>query len=167
MMTNKKSAFVQEYLRHRNATRAAKCAGHSEKTAYSLGSRLLKDVDVLAEIDRIVRERTMPAEEVLTRLSDQGRADMVDFTDENGDVDLEKVRALGLTHLIKKFKKRTTKTAAGVEETVLDLELYDAQGALELLAKHHALLVDRSEINLKAPKVLIWDIPEPPPNLKP
>jgi phage terminase small subunit len=47
--------FAEEYvrLRCRNATQAAINAGYSRKTAYSQGSRLLKDVEVRESIDRL------------------------------------------------------------------------------------------------------------------
>ena len=38
--------FVDEYLVDLNATQAAIRAGYSEKTAYSIGQRLLKNVEV-------------------------------------------------------------------------------------------------------------------------
>lgn len=38
--------FVTEFIKSGNATQAAIAAGYSEKTAYSQGSRLLKNVEV-------------------------------------------------------------------------------------------------------------------------
>lgn len=49
-MTNKRKRFVDEYLVDLNATKAAERSGYSAKTAYSQGQRLLKDVDISAEI---------------------------------------------------------------------------------------------------------------------
>ena len=46
-LSPKKMIFVTEYIKNGgNATQAAIAAGYSEKTAYSQGSRLLKDVEV-------------------------------------------------------------------------------------------------------------------------
>lgn len=45
-LTPKQAAFVREYLVDLNATQAAIRAGYSEKTAYSQGQRLLKNVEV-------------------------------------------------------------------------------------------------------------------------
>lgn len=165
VITIKQRAFIQEYLKDRNATRAAMRTGYSERTAYSQGSRLLKNAEILEEMERIIIERTMPKEDVLTRLSDQARGDIGDFLEFDGrdiGLSLSKAKELGLTHLIKKVKQRTTITAGGGEETVLELELYDAQGALELIGKYYSLFVDKTDITLKGQKVLIWDMPEPP-----
>lgn len=48
--------FVMEYLKDFNATRAAKAAGYSEKTAYSQGQRLLKNVEVKSKIKSALEE---------------------------------------------------------------------------------------------------------------
>lgn len=45
-LTDKQKRFVAEYLVDLNATAAAKRAGYSEKTAYSMGQRLLKKVEI-------------------------------------------------------------------------------------------------------------------------
>ena len=50
-MTPKQKRFCDEYLIDTNATQAAIRAGYSEKTAYSIGQRLLKDVEVAAYIE--------------------------------------------------------------------------------------------------------------------
>lgn len=49
-LTAMRERFVDEYLVDLNATQAAIRAGYSPKTAYSMGQRLLKDVEVQAAI---------------------------------------------------------------------------------------------------------------------
>jgi phage terminase small subunit len=51
-LSAKKQRFAEEFIVDLNATKAAKRTGYSEKTAYSQGHRLLKDAEVLAEIER-------------------------------------------------------------------------------------------------------------------
>lgn len=48
--------FAEAYAVHGNATKAAKEAGYSDKTAYSQGSRLLKDGDVRSYVDAVRTE---------------------------------------------------------------------------------------------------------------
>ena len=43
----RQKSFIGFYWETRNATEAAKKAGYSEKTAYSIGQRLLKNVEVI------------------------------------------------------------------------------------------------------------------------
>ena len=71
-LTDKQKAFCQEYIKDYNATQAAKRAGYSQKTAYSQGQRLLKNVEVkvvitglLAEIEEI---STVEAGEIIKEL---------------------------------------------------------------------------------------------------
>lgn len=49
-LTAMRERFVDEYLVDLNATQAAIRAGYSPKTAYSMGQRLLKDVEVQAAV---------------------------------------------------------------------------------------------------------------------
>ena len=51
-MTDKQELFIQEYLTDLNATRAAKRAGYSEKTAYSIGQENLTK----PEIQQVIQE---------------------------------------------------------------------------------------------------------------
>jgi len=52
-LTQKHQRFCEEYIIDLNATQAAIRAGYSEDTAYSQGGRLLKDVEIKAEIERM------------------------------------------------------------------------------------------------------------------
>ena len=54
--------FVDEYLVDLNATQAAIRAGYSEKTAYSIGQRLLKNVEVQKMIANRMEERSKRTE---------------------------------------------------------------------------------------------------------
>ena len=52
-MTHRQELFIQEYIKTGNATYLAITAGYSKKTAYSIGQRLLKNVEVEKTIDRL------------------------------------------------------------------------------------------------------------------
>lgn len=52
-LNKKEQVFVNEYLRDRNATRAAVAAGYAPRTAAQAGSRLLRFVKVREEINRL------------------------------------------------------------------------------------------------------------------
>lgn len=51
-LSSKRQRFVSEYLIDGNATRAAKAAGYSEKTAHSQGPRLLEKVDIQQALEK-------------------------------------------------------------------------------------------------------------------
>lgn len=56
-MTHRQELFIQEYLNSLNATQSAIRAGYSPKTAYSIGQRLLKNVEVLQAINTAMNEK--------------------------------------------------------------------------------------------------------------
>ena len=139
-LTNKRRAFIGEYLRTFNATAAAIAAGYSEKTAYSIGWEILRIPEVVAEIDRRLLERTMSANEALARLTEQGRGAHTEFVGADGRVDIAGLKAAGLGHLI----KGTKETQYG-----LVIEFYDAQAAIDKILRAHGAYVDRTELSGK------------------
>ena len=90
-LSPRRVAFAKEYVRLGNGTQAAKAAGYSEVTAYSQGSRLLKNVEVLAEIERI-RAKTEKAETITRAYVIAGLQDIA----ESGQTESSRVRALEL-----------------------------------------------------------------------
>ena len=67
-MTEQQQRFVEHYARTANATEAARLAGYSERSARSIGARLLTKADIqnaLADLnDASSRERIADAEEI-------------------------------------------------------------------------------------------------------
>jgi hypothetical protein len=157
-LTAKQRDFVEQYLLCLNATEAARRAGYTHPNKQ--GPANLVKLGIQAAVSAGFALRAMPADEVLARLADMARGSADDFVtiyesplhdvtgqpiiDKEGQpivryfpsLDLEKARERGMLHLIKKVSY----TAHGPS-----VELYDAQAALALLAKHHALLVERLE----------------------
>ncbi len=57
ILTPKQRHFINEYLQCRNATKAAKNAGYSAKTAGPAGCRLLKNVNISEAVEKGLREQ--------------------------------------------------------------------------------------------------------------
>lgn len=55
-MTKRQQRFCDEYLKDTNATQAASRAGYSKKSAYSVGQRLLKNVEVKNYLEARMKE---------------------------------------------------------------------------------------------------------------
>jgi phage terminase small subunit len=71
VLTAKQQAFINIYMTNGfNATQAAIKAGYSKNGARQQGHALLTNIDISKEIQRLMREFAMPAEEVLTRLTE-------------------------------------------------------------------------------------------------
>ena len=103
MLTHRKKQFIVHYISdiERNGTRAAKEAGYSPKTAYSQANRLLKDVDVKAEIARLdsiaCAESKITKENALKMLWSQAQ----DTNNKPND----RIRAVEVLSKIKKWHK--------------------------------------------------------------
>jgi len=152
-LSYKQKRFIDAYLISGNATQAARKAGYSERTSYSIGPENLKKPEIKSEIDRRLKESAMGADEVLKRLADQARASLLPFVEitEDGFVyfDFSHPDAKDYMHLIKKIKTKRARqiTGNGEDEEMwenewVEVELYDAQAALVQLGRHHALFTD-------------------------
>ena len=95
-MNARQERFVQEFLVDPNATRAARRAGYSNKTADRIGSRLLRNVEVAAAVkqgqdaraertqvtaDMVVRELGFIAFGVMGDFFDQNTGRLLDITE--------------------------------------------------------------------------------------
>lgn len=85
-LTPKQQRFVEEYLIDLNATQAAIRAGYSEKTARSIGQRLLTNVDIQKAIEDAQSKRAeqtqIDAAYVLRRLVEIDQMDVLDIMDD-------------------------------------------------------------------------------------
>jgi phage terminase small subunit len=149
-LTAKQEKFVREYLANPNATQAAVRAGYSPKTAYSIGPRLLKHVEVKAAIEEAIAQEAITPERVINELARIATGDLRDVAvwDKDGvgfipSADLTPDAAA----TIKKVKSIHTKGEDGVERTTFEVEQYDRTRALELLGRRFKLFTDRVEMD--------------------
>lgn len=140
VMNNRQQAFVLHYLQCWNATKAAKLAGYSEKTAYSYGQQLLNNLEVKTEIETHFNAMAMSAAEVLARLSGHARGDLSEFIGLSEDQIKEHPQAW----LLKKYKRREQKDG----EIITEIEIHDPQAAQVHLGRYHKLFVDKGEFDL-------------------
>lgn len=81
-MTEKQSRFVDHYLQSGNASEAARQAGYSERTAYSIGSENLRKPEVSAAIEERLKsmasERIAETQEVLEHLTSVLRGEVTE-----------------------------------------------------------------------------------------
>lgn len=126
-LNKKRQAFVEHYLKCWNAAEAARKAGYSERTAYSSGPRLLRNVEVQAAIKERLESLKMGTDEAMMRLTEQARGTGARYIQWNGIVDMVKVVEDGKEHLIKGVKFDRVGNMV--------VEFYDAQAALDKVAK--------------------------------
>lgn len=156
-LSKKHSVFVDEYLRLFNGTRAyLRVYSHcSEKSARARASKLLTKDNIVEAIKIRLKEVHMEADEVLRLLADMARGDMGEFLDVSGmgfNLDLQDAKSRGLTKLIRKVKQKTTTYLAKKESEEdrevheLEIELYDAQAALEKIGRHLGLFPNKVDL---------------------
>lgn len=135
-LTPKQKAFADEWIKNGgNATVAAKEAGYSERTAYSSGQRLLKNVEVLAyianqqeEMERLAERDIMSLTEIQIRRSKIGKGEVTDsfgfapdFSDQLKAMnDLEKTLAIKAE---KEAREKQKEVARNAGEYHIDLDI--------------------------------------------
>ena len=109
-LTNKRIAFVEQYLQCWNASEAARRAGY--KFAGTEGHRLLQMAEIQAYVKLRLADMQMSADEVLNRLADHAR-------DDSKGVSLKALELVGKHH--KLFTERHEVEATHtVSDDVLD-----------------------------------------------
>lgn len=160
-MTPKQARFVAEYLIDLNATQAAIRAGYSAKTANEQGARLLAKDSIAVAVGAGKSKQLATADLTATRVLEELRrlafVDMRAFFDGRGnmrpvnELTPDQGSALaGLEVIIK-----NAEAGDGVTDRVHKFKVWDKPRALEMLAKHFALLtevvrVDASDAQLEA-----------------
>lgn len=132
-MNARQKRFCDEYLIDGNATQAAIRAGYNEKTAYSQGQRMLKNVEVKnyinEQLEKIHNENTADAQEVLEYLSAVMR----------GEGKEEVLRLVG----------------SGIQEiTEIDIPTRERLKAAELIGKRYGLFKDNIDVSGAVPIVI-------------
>ena len=121
-LTEKARRFAHEYGVDLNATKAAQRAGYSQRTAYAIGHKLLKNAEVQniieQQVDRHIRRVDLRAEDVLRSIMQMAAGDI---------------------------PSRTSKTTT--DEVVTEVEITDRLKALGLLAQHFDLLKSKLDVH--------------------
>lgn len=148
--------FVEEYTRDWNATRAAKAAGYSEKTARVQGPRMLSNVAIQEAVSARLNELSMKPNEVLARTTMMARGSLYPFLNfkEDGEwaVDITTPDALAALPTLKtitvdrKIGRRVIDfddggrmTVSTIEDERIKVELHDQIRALEMLGRAYGL----------------------------
>jgi phage terminase small subunit len=154
-LTPLQARFVELYLAdpERNGTKAALAAGCPAKSAHVTASRMLKLDKVqrfLAEAQAKAAERAeLSAARVLEEYRRLAFVDVRGFYDEAGrlksmsELTAEQGAALAGVETM----RRNVEAGDGVTDTVYKIKLWDKIRALESLAKHFGLLVDKLEVS--------------------
>lgn len=128
-MNARQELFCEEYLKDMNATQAAIRAGYSEKTAYSQGQRLLKNVEIKNKL-----------QEIREKIQDENIATIKDIEEflslsMNGEMEEEVVSVVGEGEGYSKVVKSKKQ-----------ISLRERLKAAELLGKRYGLYTDKVDM---------------------
>ncbi len=136
-MTAKQKRFCNEYLIDCNATQAAIRAGYSAKTAYSVGQRMLKNVEVKKYIDeqfeKLKNDNIADTQEIMEYLTSVMRG--------------EQKEQVPLMYYDKQILEEKS---ASIKERLK---------AAELLGKRYSLFTEKMELETAASVKIMDDIP--------
>lgn len=145
----KQAKFLSEYLKDFNATRAAKDAGYSEKTAYSISYELLKKPEIKNAVLKEFEKHGSVMQRVLAEYFKIATADIKDYliVEPGGAIEpipFEDIEE-GKTSVIKKIReKRLIKQLKGNKnqpttdillDQTIEYELHDKEKALDAICK--------------------------------
>lgn len=150
-LSAKQARFVEEYLIDLSAAKAAIRAGYSPDSAETNGPRLLRNAQIKLTVARGRAEQGESAGLSAARVLEEYRRlsfiDLRSFFDAAGNLKpiqewtAEQGAAVASFEVIKK----NAAAGDGVIDTVHKFKVWDKTRALESLAKHFGLLVDKVE----------------------
>jgi hypothetical protein len=160
--TLKQEKFVEGVIQHGNATRAARDAGYSPRSAAVIASRNLQRPDIQEQIKARIEAAKLDTDEIIGTLIGHMRADIGNLLGDDGALDLVRAIENGSTHLIKKLTIRTrripgnkgsapTERDGPSEETTYEIVLHDSQAAARHLARILHLEVKHRPIEARRP----------------
>jgi phage terminase small subunit len=153
LLSVRKRRFAEAYVSMEapSATRAAIQAGYSEKSAASIGAKLLADPVVRAAIEEMQAERAevtgVNAAWVLTRLASEAEADIADLYDDDGALrPVKEWPLIWRQGLVAGIDVEEIKEDGRTVGQVRKLKLSDRIKRIELIGKHVGVQAFRDQV---------------------
>lgn len=140
--TKKQEKFVEEMANPntKSQAEAARKAGYSPKRAKQTASENVTKSYLLERIEQRKKEAEQFAKitrsAVLGATAQIAFASIDDALDENGNFDIDKARASGAVHRIKKLRTKTLHKPLGEKEVIVEVEFYANDAALAKLGNY-------------------------------
>jgi phage terminase small subunit len=137
-LTGLQSAFVDEYLKDFNGTRAADRAGYAgdDDVLAVIAHKNLNNPRVRERIEAMLKPRIMGVNEALMRLSEIARGEYAEYITDRGTVDIAQMVEDGKAHLVSEIRETRNGT---------NYKFHDMHSALRDIAKAHGVFVERHE----------------------
>ena len=150
-LDTREERFCHEFVRTLNAAKATILAGYSATGASAQGAELRADPRISHRIAELEAPRLtaadISAESVLRGLNTLANIDVREFFDEHGNIKAVKEWTPEMGAALASFEVVQRNLTAGDDsvDTVLKVKLWDKPKALDVLAKHLGLLVERMQ----------------------
>jgi phage terminase small subunit len=150
-LTIKEQRFVQEYLTHGNASRAAKKAGYAERSAQQTGYDLLLKPFISNVVEAgcefMAQRLDATAEKVLRELAASAFSNLSHYyIDDEGYLALEEGAPAEAMRAVQSFEREKIVKEDGSVVHRSKFRFWDKTKALELLGKKLKLFVDKIEV---------------------
>jgi len=149
-LSAKESRFVDEYLIDLNATQAAIRAGFSKRSADVIASRLVRKPQVSEAIKNGIAERSkktnITAEKVLVELAVVGFSSIENYVVADCRVLLAEGAPESAMRALSSVKTKTYVDDKGNTTTDVEYKLWPKVEALQLVARHLGMLVDKLQV---------------------
>jgi phage terminase small subunit len=131
-LTNRQKKFIEGVVQHDNATKAAKQAGYSPKTARVIAAQNLTKLNILEAVAKrraeALKRAGITTDEIVGSIAEIATSSLADVNPD--DVFLKKAKASGVDHLIKKVKVNYDRKG---KVTSREYEMYSRLDALDKL----------------------------------
>jgi len=157
-LTWRRKAFVREYLKDFNGTRAAIRAGYSAKTAGQIANLLMKEDTIAAAIaqgaEQLEERINITKDKVLSEMTALATSSLDHYIidDETGQVKLAPGAPENAMSAVQSVKRKVTVRTVGKGEEAetirtyeVEVKLWDKPTPLKLIGRHVALFPDRIE----------------------
>lgn len=140
-LTPMERSFVLHFCQYRIASKAARAAGYSVKSAKEIGHQVLNKPHVSAAISTLMEQSGMSVGECIGRMTAWARGTMDPFMNRRGELSLTTEEAVNNRHLLKKVRQKTTvrtlQDGITEKETQIEVELHDAKDAVDKMLQLH------------------------------
>lgn len=144
-LTPKQKRFCAEYIINLNATQAAIKAGYSQKTARSIGQRLLTNVDIERAIQKEMEKREERTEitqdRVLEELGILGFSNIKDYMEHEAS-DKKFIMFKDINKIPDDKARAIEAIKVNYEKGTIEFKLHSKAKALEMICRHLGMFED-------------------------
>lgn len=146
MLTDQNKRFGEEYIIDLHITNSAIRAKYSKKTAYSIGQRLLKNVEMQDYIQKLMKERSertnITQDKVLKELAHLGFSNIKNYIKASTD---GFIVFKDIDQISEEDARAIESIKVNVKEGKIEFKLHSKSRGLELIGRHLGMFLDKVE----------------------